>query len=468
MNVEVTKLPESKVALKVELTPAEVETAIDRTYKQLVQRVTIPGFRRGKAPRHVVERLVGPEFFIHEATEEAVQWGYRKAIDQAGITPIDQAEIGGDGQEHNHIQPGTPFHFEATVSIKPEVPLPDYHTITVERQQDPVSDGDVEQLLEELRTSQATLEPTVRPADVGDVLTLNVTGTSVGEEVLQQENANFELRGPENDEDTTLPGLSKHLLGTTAGQIIETTIDLPDTYYRSEIAGKPLALRLLVKEVKARVLPPVNDEFAGTVSHFETLDELRIALRENLEAERRQQADQKLVQQAVDEVVNRTFIDIPPVLIEEEIDRMIDEMRQMFENNRLSFETYLEQTGQTEQQMRDQVREDATRSVKTSLVLGAVADAENIDVTNRQIDAALEEVFRESAMTERERRSLRTSTGVRSNIRNRIRRQRAIQRLVETVSGGEEVSDEAADAIADQTSAAADDAQETMAVEAGG
>jgi trigger factor len=223
-----------------------------------------------------------------------------------------------------------------------------------------------------------------------------------------------------------------------------------------------------VKEVKARVLPEVNDDFASSVSKFETLDELRDALRENLEVERREQADQKLVQQAVDEVASRTFVDIPPVLVEEEIDRMVDDMRQMFETNRLSFQTYLDSSGQTEQQIRDQVREDAIRSVKTSLVLGAVADSEDIQVTNRQIDAALEEVFRSSGMTERERRNIRTSTGVRSNIRNRIRRQRAIQRLVEVVSGGEEVSDEATAALADETSGSADDAQETMAVEAGG
>lgn len=468
MNVEVTKLPESKVALKVELTPGEVETALDRTYKQLVQRVTIPGFRKGKAPRQVVERLVGPEFFIHEATDEAVQWGYRKAIDQAGITPIDQAEIGGEEHEHNHIEPGQPFHFEATVSVKPEVPLPDYHTVHVEREQEPVTEADVDALLEDLRTSQATLEPTTRPAQVGDTVTLNIAGTSNGEEVLSQENADYEIRGPESDDESTLPGLSKHLVGSSAGQIVETTIDLPENYYKPEIAGKPLSLRLLVKEVKARVLPEVNDDFASSVSKFETVDELREALRENLEAERRQQADQKLVQQAVDEVVSRTFVDIPPVLVEEEVDRMIDDMRQMFETNRLSFQTYLDSSGQTEQQIRDQVREDAIRSVKTSLVLGAVADNEDIQITNKQIDAALEEVFRSSAMTERERRSIRTSTGVRSNIRNRIRRQRAIQRLVEVVSGGEEVSDEATAALADETSGSADDAQETMAVEAGG
>jgi trigger factor len=465
MNVEVTRLPESKVALKVELTPQEVDGAFDRTYKQLVQRVTIPGFRRGKAPRPVVERLVGHEFFVHEATDDAVEWGYRKAIEQAGLTPIDQAQIGGG--EHTHAEPGQPFQFEATVSVRPEVTLPDYHTLKVAREQEPVADEEEDNLLDELRARQATLEPVTRPAQPGDVVTINITGTTEGNEVLQQENGNYEIRPPESDDDTTLPGLSKHLVGTTPGQIVETVIDLPETYYNAEIAGKPLSLRLIVKDVKAPVLPVLDDDFASSISANETLDALRTALHENLEAERRAQADEKLVQGAVDEVVNRTFVDIPPIMIDEELDRMVDDMRQMFESNRLSFETYLEQAGQAEEDIREKAREDAIKNVKTSLVLGAIADAEGIDVPKREVDAALEDVFRATTMTERERRQVRTSTAVRSNLRNRIRRQRAIRHLVEVMSGEEDVSDDAAEALADQTASAADSAQETMAVEAG-
>jgi trigger factor len=465
MNVEVTKLPESKVALKVELTPQEVDSAFDRTYKQLVQRVTIPGFRRGKAPRSVVERLVGHEFFVHEATDDALQWGYRKAIEQANITPIDQAEIG--GEEHVHIESGQPFQFEATVSVRPDVPLPEYGTLKVERTQEPVEDAEVDTVLEELRSRQATLEPVTRPAAVGDVVTMNITGTADGAEVLQQENANYEIRAPESDDDVTLPGLSKHLVSATPGQIVETTIDLPDNYYNQEIAGKPLSLRMLVKEVKASSLPALNDEFASSVSEHETLEALRAALRENLEAEKRMQADERLVQAAVDEVVNRTFVDIPPIMVEEELDRMIGDMRDMFESNRLSFETYLEQVGQTESELRDRAREDAVKNVKTSLVLAAVADAEAIDISNREIEQNLEEMLRSTPLSERERRRVRTSNTIRSNIRNRVRRQRAIRRLVEIMSGEEDVSDEATEALADQTASAADSAQETMAVEAG-
>src|SRR5947209_7511368 len=133
MNVEVTRLPESRVELKIQLTPEEVNQALDRTYKQLVQRVNIPGFRKGRAPRAVVERMVGPELFLHEATDEAIRWGYRKAVDQENLTPIDQADIqaGGEGDDHHeqHVELDHPFSFEATVAVKPEVELPDYNAL---------------------------------------------------------------------------------------------------------------------------------------------------------------------------------------------------------------------------------------------------------------------------------------------------------------------------------------------------
>jgi trigger factor len=469
MNVEVTRLPESRVALKVELTPQEVEGALDRTYKQLVQRVNIPGFRKGKAPRAVVERMVGAEYFLHEATDEAVRWGYRKAIDSENLTPIDQAEIDTGPDAHEHVETGEPFHFEATVAVKPEVQLPDYTTIRVERDQVEVTNDDVNEVIEDIRERNATLEPVSRPAQIGDVVTINITGRVDGEEMINNDNAEYELRDEENGEpDPTLPGLSAELVGISAGEIREFVLRLPEEYPDENVAGKSLLVRVLAKETKRKVLPDLNDDFAQSVSVFQTVDELRDGVRGNLEVERRVEADEKLVTDAVDAVTERTFIDIPPVLIDEEIDRVIDDMRVTFERQRLSLETYLEATQKTEADLRHDMRESAAKNVKQSLVLGAIADAENITVSNRELETALEEALRTMQTTDVERRRLRTSSAVRTNIRNRLRRQRAIQKLVETVTGGEEISAEATEAIADQTAAAAEDTEETVAVEVGG
>lgn len=468
MNVEVTRLPESRVALKIELSAQEVDQALERTYKQLVQRVTIPGFRKGKAPRAVVERMVGRERFLHEATDEAMRWGYRKAIDQENLTPIDEAEIKSGENQHDHVEQGLEFTFEATVAVRPEVQLPDYHAIRVERPEVEVTDSDVDALLHDVQERNATLEPVVRPAQIGDVVTMNVGARVGGEEVFNSDNADFELRDEEHSTpDPIFPGLAKELVGANRGDIREVTLPLPELYSNQELAGKTMFLRVLIKEIKRKVLPPLDDELAQTVSEFQTLDELRQALHSNLLLERRLEAEEQLVNQAVEAVTSRTFVEIPPVLVDEELDRMLDDMRQAFERRQLSFETYLDTVGKKDADIRQEMRDSATQNVKTSLVLGALANAEHIEVSNREVDSAIEELLRSTRSTDAERRRLRSSTAVRSNIRSRLRRQRAIQKLVGIVTGGEEVSPEATEAVADQTAAPAEDTEETVAVEIG-
>jgi trigger factor len=473
MNVEVTKLPESRVSLKIELAPEEVDGALDRTYKTLVQRVNVPGFRKGKAPRPMVERMVGREFFLSEATEEAVRWGYRKALAEEKLSPIDQPEIDlhdheAEGHNHHHVETGQAFQFEATVSVRPDVQLPDYRGIRIERDQRPVTEEDVGALLEELRVRNATLEPTARAAQIGDVVTMNVVARVEGEEVLNRDNFEYELRDQESDEpDQVFPGLSAELAGANRGDIKEVALTLPELYPEEQFAGKTMFLRVLVKEIKRKVLPEADDDFAQSISEHQTLDELRAALRGNLEMERKLEADEKLIQEAVEAVTSRTFVEIPPVLIEEELDRMEDEMKDTLERARLSFESYLEATRHTEEALRNEWRDGATRNVKTTLVLGAVADAEKIEVSNEEINRALEDLFRGAGIAESERRRMRSSATVRSNLRSRLRRQRAIQRLVELMSGGEEVEPEAAEVAAD-AAAPASESEESVAVEVGG
>lgn len=464
MNVEVTRLPESLVALKIELTPEDVELALARTYKDLVQRVTIPGFRKGKAPRPVLERLVGKETFLHEATDQAVRWGYRKAIEVENLTPIDEAEID-TSDDNEHVEPGQPFHFEATVAIKPVVQLPEYKSLRVERVQVDITGSDVDNLLGEIRARHTTLEPTIRAAQIGDVVTMHINAKVDGAEIIDQENSDFEVRDEgEQGPDSVLPGLSAELVDVNRGDIKEIALQLPKNYPTEDLAGKSMFLRILVKEIKRKVLPDLDDELARSVSEYQTLDELKVALRSNLEQERRIEADEKMVSDAVDSVSSRTFVEIPNILIDEELDRMIQEMRNTLDRAHLSWETFLETTGTTVEATRAEMREAATRNVKTSLVVGAVADAEGIDVTNRELSTALEELFRTANFSETERRRLRTSTGVRANMRGRLRRQRAIQRLVETMTG-EEVGAEATEAMAGLTVEASQDIEETLAVE---
>jgi trigger factor len=471
MDIEVTKLPESRVALKITLTPAEVDQAMERTYKQLVQRVNVPGFRKGKAPRLIVERVVGPELFLHEATDEAVQWGYRRAISQEHITPIDEAEVKpADENSHDHLHAGEGFQFEATVSVRPEVQIPDYRTIKLARTEVVVSDDDVSALLTDLRQRNATLEPASRPAQLGDVVTMKVTARVDGETVIDEDNQDFELfdeeaagAGPHS----IFPGLAAKMVGANRGDIREEILHLPELYPNPELAGKTMILNILVKEIKRKVLPDLDDDFASSVSDLETLDELKRVLRANVELERGIEAEQKLASEAVDAVVSRSFGDIPPVLVEEQIDLEMTDLEQMLTSNRLTLQGYYEATGRSEADLRQEMRESAVKAVKTSLVLSAVADREGIEISNRELELALDEVTRPMSISETERRRLRSSTNVRSNLRSRLRRQRAIAELVKIVTDGGEVSADAAASVADLPSNATDTA-ETFAVEVGG
>lgn len=466
MNVEVTRLPESRVTLKIELSPQEVELALTRAHKQLVGRVNVPGFRKGKAPRAMVERAVGRELFIHEATEEAVRWGYRKAIEQENLDPIDEAEIKPD-EEHDHLEEGQLFQFEAIVPVKPEVQLPDYHAIHLDRPEVNVTDEDVDKLLEDLREKNATLEPVARNAQIRDVVTMNITGKSDGQEIINNENLDFELRDEEaGDPDPGLPGLSKELQGVKQGDIREITLSLPDLYRDEQLAGKTLFLRVLVKEIKRKVLPDLDDEFAQSISELETLEAVRDTLRKNLTMERKLESEEKLVADAINEVTSRTFIEIPPALIEEEIDRMLSDMRGAFERRGLNFQQYLNTAGKSEIEIRDEMREGATQNVKNTLVLASVADAENIQVSNSDVNRALEELLRSANMAEGERRRLRSSNAVRNNIKSRLRRQQAMQKLVEIVAGSDEVSPDATEAAAERLTSEAD-TEKTVAVEVG-
>lgn len=448
MNVEVTRLPESRVTLTIELTPEEVDGALDRTYRQLVHRVNIPGFRKGKAPRPVVERMLGPESFLHEATDEAVRWGYRKAIDQENLNPLEVADIDVPGDAHAHLHPGEPFRFEATVAVRPQVELPDYHSISVTPPEVEVTDEDVQNLMDELRQRSAVLEPVQRPAQVGDTVTMNINAKVGGEEVLNEEDFDFPVRSGEEEAEgpTAFPGMSEQMVGARPGDIKELTLPLPEDYPQEDWAGKTMFVRALVKEVKHTVLPEVDDDFVQSVSNFETPEDLRDALRNNIEAERQMQANEQLVRDAVEALTSRTFVDLPPVLIEEELDRMMNDLRQAFEQQGMAFDLYLSTTGKSEEEMRNELREGATDNVKRSLVLSALADAENIEISNKDVDEEIDSLLRGLRAGSAERRRIRNDTDIRSGIRTRLRRQRATRRLVE-IASGEEVPEIAAEAV---------------------
>ncbi|MGH2447646.1 MAG: trigger factor [Chloroflexota bacterium] len=432
MNVEVTRLPESRVTLTIEVSPEELPQAFEAAYRKLAQRVNIPGFRRGKAPQAIVENAVGPELFLHEATDEAVRIAYRNALKQEHLVPLDQPEIE-PGREAEHVEQGQSFTFKATVAVKPEVQLPDYKAIRIDREVTEVTDNQIDQVVETLRENNATLEPVVRPAQMGDVLLMNLTARAGGRAVVEDENAEFEMRPEvEGGPVAMLPGLSTELVGVNRGEIRELTLALPPNYPDEELSGQSLSVRALVREIKRKVLPEPSDDFASTVSKAETMDQLRDQIRDNLAVEQVIESTQKTIDQALEAVITRSFVEIPSILVEEEERSEVQRLERSLSSAQLDIGFYLAQTKQTEEEFRAQIHERAAATVKERLVLEAVADAEQIDISKQAINDYLARITASSSRAERKR--LQSSQSVQENVGDLLRRQEAGSRLVQLMT----------------------------------
>ncbi len=449
MQVEVSPTGESRVRLDVTVTPEEVDRAIEATYRKLAQRVRVPGFRPGKAPRNLVLRAYGDDAFFHQATNEAVRAWYPTALRQSGVEALDSGEIDLP-DDHGHLTPGEPFAFAATVPTKPDVHLPAIEDIKIPAPPVVVADVDVDRVLEEVRRSRATLEPAAaRAAETGDVVKMNIHGRADGEEVLSQEDFQFELVDEQDSPDRQFPGLSKELVNARPGDIRETVLSLPPDYGQQELAGKSLSLRIVVKEIQRKVLPDLNDDFARTVSDTTTVQELRELIRRNLERERREEAFNKVASEVIDSLTARTNLVAPDILVEAELDSMLRDQRRYFERQGMRFEQFLIAARKSEEEYRQDLRPNAERLVKRDLILEAVADAEDIHADPDEVNSQMQRFTENLSRSERDMERLSASTALRGSIEEELRKRDAIRWLVQSVSGLTVPEDEADEPVSD-------------------
>jgi trigger factor len=442
MQVDMTREPNSEVRLTVTLSPEEVKQAIDATYQRLVGRVRVPGFRPGKAPRALLQRYVGADVFYGEATDEAVRRSYPQAIEQSGVVPLDEPVIDYDGR---HVLEGEPFSYTVSLTARPEVNLPNYHEIRIPAPPVVVTEADVDEVIKELRESRATLQSVPgKTAEFGDVVTITITGRVEGREVLNRENADFELIEETDERRADPPGLSKELVGSRTGDIRESTLHLPPDYHNQELAGKMLSLRVLVKDVKRKVLPELTDEFVREISSYQTVAELREALRKNLEQERTQEAKDKIANEVIDSVIARTNLQVPEIMIAEEQDRLLNEQKRWFESRGLNFEQFLVAARRSEEEFRRELRPAAEKRVKRDLILHAIAQAERIEPPAEEVEAQMRQLAETSARSQRDYERLMRSERIRSAVIDTLSHRLALARLVE-IASGVKLDDAAAD-----------------------
>ncbi|MEO7003128.1 MAG: trigger factor [Ktedonobacterales bacterium] len=421
MKVTVERTPESEAVLNVELDWAELETASNRAYQKLAQKYNVPGFRKGHAPRSMLERMLGKEAIYQEGLEDLIERSYRDAVRENDLTPLGQPHV-----DAPPIEIGQPYHFSAHVPILTPVTLGDYTSIRVAEPPVEVTDTEVEETLERIRQNEAMWLPADRPAQYGDRVTVDLLLTAGERQVSNLHDNEFELS---EEREGIFAGMDQQLIGTREGEQKTFTTSIPEGYANTELAGKEASYDVTMKAVKYRELPALDDELAKTVGDYSTLDEVRGAIREQLRTQKEGDARRKQRDEVTQALVDMAEVSIHPLLVEDEADVMIRETRRLLEQNRIAFDQYLAATGKNEQEYRSEIEPEARERVKRDLALTAVADAEGITVDDQEAQEWLD--ILNSVGGGKPMRLRQLSAGQRATIEGRIKRDRALARLIE-------------------------------------
>lgn len=427
MKVTVERTPESEAKLHVELDWPEIESASDKAYKRLAQRYNVPGFRRGHAPRTMLERMLGREAIYQEGLDELIDNAYRNAIVENNLTPLTQPHV--DTEQSFEI--GQPFAATVHVPVLTPATLGDYTTIRVPLPSMETTEEQVEETVERLRQQQAAWIPADRPAKVGDQVTVDLKLTSGDRDISNLHDNEFVL----SDERAGIfSGMDEHIVGMKEGESKTFTTTIPEDYGNPDLAGKEASYDVTMKAVKEHELPELNDEFAMSVGEYTTMDEVRNAIREQLRTQRERDANRELSDAVTKALTESTTYNIHHLLVEDEVETMVRETRRMLEDSRLTLEQFLEATNKSEEEYRQEMEPEATERVKRDLGLAALADAENIAVADDEAGQWYEMM---TAITtgRRERWNALTASQKRAIIA-RLRRDKALDRLVEIATEG--------------------------------
>lgn len=372
--------------LTIEVDAKEVNNSIDAAFKKVVKTINVPGFRKGKMPRPLFEQRFGIESLYQDALDIILPKAYGEAIDEAGIFPVAHPEI-----DIEKFEKGQNLIFTAKVTVKPEVKLGDYKGLAVEKVETTVTDEDVENEVKALQERQAELvvkeEGTV--AD-GDTAVIDFEGFVDGEAFEGGKGENYSLAIGSG---TFIPGFEEQVIGLKSGDSKEVEVSFPEEYHAAELAGKPATFNVTIHEIKTKELPELNDEFAKDADEeVTTLDELKTKLRTNLEEGKKHEAEHKVRDEVVELAAANAEIDIPEAMIDTELDRMVREFEQRLSQQGMNLELYYQFTGTDADKLKEQMKEDAQKRVRINLVLEAIIEAENIEVTEEEVTAEVEKM----------------------------------------------------------------------------
>jgi len=406
MKVTREKEEERQVFLRIELEQPEVDKALEQAYRRLVKQAKIPGFRQGKAPRAVLERYVGKDGLLEDALNTLLPEVYEQALKEEKIEAIANPQI--------EVVQNEPVVFTAVVPLKPAVELGDYQGIKLKPEKAEVTKEEIDAVIEQIRRQHGTWEPVERPVAFEDLVVMDVEARVEDKPFINQQGAQYQVMP---NQPLPTPEFADQLIGMKVGEEKEFKLTLPEGYSQPELSGKEASFKVKINEVKQQQLPKLDKEFAN-----------------NLSIQAEQKAREAFEEKVLDAVVDLSKVEFPPVLVDSELERLMEQQARWMQESGLALEEYLSRINKTEEELREELRPVADKRVTRSLVLGKVAEAEKIEVTDEEINADLKKLVQGAEnKTEMEERT--SSPQVRGSMEQLLATQKTVQRLVEIAKG---------------------------------
>jgi trigger factor len=423
MNVTSTPAPNSSLVLEVEVPAEKLSRAVDEAVRALGRRTRVAGFRPGKAPRPVLERVLGPGAVLDEAVDRLVQSAYRDALIERAILPLTNADV-----EIVQAEEGKPLIFKATVQVRPEVTLGDYRNFNFRPEIETIDDARVDKVIEELRDQNASLAPVEeRGAQKGDYAVIKYEGTRDG---TPFEGGSAERMPLIIGEDRLIPGFEDNLVGLSVGDAKGFDITFPDDYGEESLAGNEAHFEVELRELREKIMPDADDDFARSMGDFEDLAVLRREVRARLERNALDKARHQFADRIIEYAVANATLDLPDVLIDQEVEVMHDEFRSSLARQGITEEAYLKVTDKSDADLHGDFRPDAERRVKVLLVLSKIAEAEGVTISDEDVEAEIESGRQRYAGDSKLAKYFDSERG-RNFIRSTLRRSRTVERLVD-------------------------------------
>ena len=385
MSLQVEKLEGNMAKLTIEVSAEDFEAAVEKAYQKNRNKLNIPGFRKGKAPRKMIEQMYGKEIFFEDAANYAIPSAYAKAVDECTEEIVSQPKI-----DIEQAEAGKPFVFTAEVALKPEVTLGVYKGVEVEKTDASVTDEEVDAAIERERESSArTVSVEDRAVQDGDMTTLDFEGFVDGVAFEGGKGENYPLTIGSN---TFIPGFEEQLIGAELDKEVEVNVTFPGDYQAQELAGKPAVFKCTIKEIKEKQLPDLDDEFASEVSEFETLAEYKESVKKDLEEKKAEEAKLEKEDKVVDAIIAAAKMDIPAAMLETQQRQMAEDFAQRIQMQGISIDQYFQITGLTRAAFLEQIKPQAQKRIQSRLVLEAVAKAENIGASDEEYNEEIKKM----------------------------------------------------------------------------